>query len=68
LAQSLLIWTQDTMDFTSCSCRSQVAQYSHASAQLLQASIQLWYFWFWSVPCVDIIIKYKQHIIYTTCN
>ena len=41
LAQSLLIWTHDVMAFTSCSRRSQVAQYSHASAQLLQASIQV---------------------------
>ena len=60
LAQSLLIWTQDAMAFTSFSWRSQVAQYSHASAQLLQASIQVWYFRFWSVPCVDMITNSKS--------
>ena len=52
-AHSLLVWTQFAIILTSCSLRSEVAQNSHASAQRMQASIQLCHFVFWSVLAVE---------------
>ena len=48
-AHSLFIWAQLAIILTSCSLRSEVAQNSQASAQRIQASIQLCHFVFWSV-------------------
>lgn len=45
-AHSRLIWAQLAIIFTSCSRRSEVAQNSQASAQLMQASMQLCHFEF----------------------
>jgi hypothetical protein len=63
LAQSLLIWTQDALVFTSCSRRSQVAQYSYASAQLLQASIRFGIFDFEAFLALT-QSPIQKHIIY----
>ena len=49
VAHSLLIWAQLAIILTSCSFRSEVAQNSHASAHLMQASMQPCHFVFWSV-------------------
>jgi hypothetical protein len=51
-AHSLFIWAQVAIILTSCSLRSDVAQNSHASAQYMQASIQLCHFVFWSVAAL----------------
>jgi hypothetical protein len=70
LAHSLLIWTQLAIIFTSCSLRSDVAQNSHASAHLMQASMQLCHFVFWSVPAVveDISICWWPCILFTSSS
>lgn len=46
--QSRLSCIHLVIELTSCSRRSEVAQNSHDSKQSLQASMQVWYFWFWS--------------------
>jgi predicted nucleic acid binding AN1-type Zn finger protein len=53
-AHSLQSWTQVATILTSSSLRHPVAQNSQASAHLMQASMQLCHFVFWSVPAVDI--------------
>ena len=50
VAHSQLIWAQLAIILTFCSLRSDVAQNSHASARLMQASMQLCHFVFWSGP------------------
>ncbi len=62
-AHSLLIWAQLAIIFTSCSLRSDVAQNSQASAQRMQASMQLCHFVFWRVE-VLVIKVVAAHGIY----
>jgi hypothetical protein len=62
-AHSLFIWAQLAIILTSCSLRSEVAQNSHASAQRMQASMQLCHFVFWRVPEVDMFL-YTTPLLY----
>jgi hypothetical protein len=61
-AHSRLICAQLVIIFTSCSLRSEVAQNSHASAHLMQASMQLCHFVFWRVAVA--IYSQVGHAIY----
>jgi hypothetical protein len=68
-AHSLFIWAQVAIILTSCSLRSDVAQNSHASAQYMQASIQLCHFVFWSVAALAMtafaaIIVFSKKLIF----
>ena len=68
-AHSLLIWAQLAIILTSCSSlRSDVAQNSQASAQRMQASIQLCHFVFWRLEifAIEVVashVIYKQHTV-----
>jgi len=61
-AHSLLIWAQLAIILTSCSLRSEVAQNSQASAHLMQASMQLCHFVFWSVAALAIYLYDRYRI------
>jgi hypothetical protein len=53
-AHSLFIWAQLAIIPTSRSFKSEVAQNSQASAHLMQASMQVCHFEFWSVAALAI--------------
>jgi hypothetical protein len=70
IAHSRLICAQPAIIFTSCSLRSEVAQNSHASAHLIQASMQLCHFVFWSVAvaiCKQSGTCYLRHSSFFSC-